>query len=103
MRRNPTYVSLQSRGLLALPSSIRKRHRLDQPGAQVEIREREDGVIELRAHLPVRADQAWFWTDEWQAKEREAEADLTSGRVTKHENADAFDAHLQALDSHRSN
>lgn len=26
-------------------------------------------------------DQAWFWTPEWQAKEREADADLAAGRV----------------------
>jgi len=25
-------------------------------------------------------DQAWFWTEEWQAGEREAEADLAAGR-----------------------
>lgn len=26
-------------------------------------------------------DQAWFWTDEWQAKEREAQEDIDAGRV----------------------
>jgi antitoxin PrlF len=25
-------------------------------------------------------DQAWFWTPEWQAKEREADADIAAGR-----------------------
>jgi len=30
-------------------------------------------------HIP--ADQAWFWTPEWQAKEREADADCAAGRV----------------------
>jgi hypothetical protein len=27
-------------------------------------------------------DQAWFWTREWQAKEREADDDLAAGRGT---------------------
>jgi hypothetical protein len=38
-----------------------------------------------RVNLAVEAlataeDQAWFWTEEWQAGEREAEADLAAGR-----------------------
>ncbi len=26
------------------------------------------------------ADQSWFWTEEWQARYREAKADLSEGR-----------------------
>jgi hypothetical protein len=29
----------------------------------------------------IPADQRWFWTPEWQAKEREADADRAAGRV----------------------
>jgi hypothetical protein len=29
----------------------------------------------------IPADQLWFWTPEWQAKEREADADRAAGRV----------------------
>ena len=35
----------------------------------------------LRETLAVAEDQAWFWSDEWQAGEREAEADVAAGRV----------------------
>ena len=36
---------------------------------------------ELVGEAPAFAeDQAWFWTEEWQAGEREAEADLAAGR-----------------------
>lgn len=35
-------------------------------------------------------DQAWFWTPEWQAGEREADEDIRAGRTTRYENADAF-------------
>ena len=34
----------------------------------------------LREALATAEDQAWFWTEEWQAGEREAEADLAAGR-----------------------
>lgn len=34
-------------------------------------------------------DQAWFWTDEWQRAEAEAQADIDAGRVTVYESDDA--------------
>ena len=71
------YVGMQSRGLIALPTELRRRLHLDEPGAQVEILERDDGVLELRAALPVPADQAWFWTERWQLREREVDATST--------------------------
>jgi len=77
----PQYVAVQSRGTIALPAGLRRRLHLDEPGAQVAIVEREDGVIELRPALPVAADQRWFWTDRWQAMEREVDAHLEVGRV----------------------
>ena len=54
------YVGVQGRGVVALPAEVRRRLHLDQPGAQVEITEREDGVLELRPSLPIPADQHWF-------------------------------------------
>ena len=92
------FVTIQSRGVLALPRDLRARHGLDKPGAQVEVVEREDGVIELHPHVAVPADQAWFWTPEWQAKEREADADIAAGRSEEFASGDAF---LDALDSKR--
>ena len=66
---------------MALPADLRRRLHLDEPGAQVQIIEQEDGRIELRAVLPVPADEAWFWTERWQAMEREADEDIAAGRV----------------------
>lgn len=48
-----TFLTIQSRGTLALPPDLRRRHGLDEPGAQVEVVEREDGVIELRPFVAV--------------------------------------------------
>lgn len=38
--------------------------------------------------------QSYFWTDEWQEGEREAEADIEAGRVTSHDSADEAIADL---------
>ena len=31
--------------------------------------------------VPIPRDQLWFWTPEWQKKEREADEDIAQGRV----------------------
>ncbi|MGI9016715.1 MAG: AbrB/MazE/SpoVT family DNA-binding domain-containing protein [Euzebya sp.] len=84
------FVSLQSRGTIAVPKALRERLHLDAPGAQVELIEREDGVVEMRGHLPVPADQKWFWTERWQKMEAQADADIAAGDVTTHESVDEF-------------
>jgi hypothetical protein len=90
------FVTLSpSRGSITLPADVRHRHHLDLPGAQVEVVERDDGVIELHPLLPHRADQGWFWTDRWQSMEREAEVDVANGRVEAFGSAAAFLADLE--------
>lgn len=64
----------------------------------MEITERADGVIELRPALPVPADQAWFWTEYWQTREREADSDISAGRLEVHDSDADFLAHLDRLD-----
>lgn len=92
---------MQSRGTVALPPDLRRKYGLDKPGAQVEITEREDGVLEFRPLVAVPATQAWFWAEEWQAREREVDAHVARGELTVHEDVDAFLGHLDALDAER--
>lgn len=88
------FVAVQSRGTIALPPDLRRRMHLDEPGAQVRIVEREDGVVELQPVLPVAADQRWFWTDRWQAMEREVDTYVAAGRIATHDDADSLFDHL---------
>jgi hypothetical protein len=88
------FIALQGRGLIALPADLRRRAGLDQPGAQVEIVERPDGVIELRPTIAVPADQAWFWSERWQRMEHEVDAQVERGEVTRHESVEALFARL---------
>lgn len=92
------YLGIQGRGTIALPADVRRRLHLDEPGAQLELIEREDGVIELRPALPVPADQAWFWTERWQEREREVDEQVDAGRVAVHDSGEDFLAHLEDLD-----
>jgi AbrB family looped-hinge helix DNA binding protein len=88
------FVAVQARGVVALPAELRRRLHLDESGAQVEITEREDGVLELRPVLPIPADQRWSW----QQREKEVDEHIAAGRVTVHDNCDAFVGHLDQLD-----
>ena len=56
-------------------------------GAAILLREVTDGRID--------PEQAWFWTREWQDREREADKDLAAGKVTRFESDEDF---LAALD-----
>ncbi|KAA8955861.1 AbrB/MazE/SpoVT family DNA-binding domain-containing protein [Mycobacterium sp.] len=95
------FVGVQSRGVVVLPAEVRRRLHLDEPGAQVEIIERDDGVLELRPSLPVPADQRWFWTERWQQREREVDDHIAAGRVKVHQDGDALLEHLDRLDADR--
>jgi AbrB family looped-hinge helix DNA binding protein len=89
-----TFITVQKRGVISLPAELRKRYHLDEAGAQLEVSEREDGVIELRPQVAIPAGQRWFWTDRWQRMEREADADIESGRVEQFDTAEDFIAEL---------
>jgi bifunctional DNA-binding transcriptional regulator/antitoxin component of YhaV-PrlF toxin-antitoxin module len=91
------YAAIQGRGTVALPTELRRKYRLDEPGAQLEIVERQDGVIELRPTLPVPVDEMWFWSDGHRAAEREADADLRSGRYRTFDDEESFLADLAEL------
>lgn len=103
MSKTPArYLGIQGRGTIALPADVRRRLHLDEPGAQLEMIEREDGVIELHPALPVPADQRWFWTERWQTREREVDEHVANDEVLVHESTDDFLDHLDALDRDRA-
>lgn len=90
------YLTVQGRGTVALPPALRARYRLDTPGAQVELTERADGVLELRPVVPVPASEAWFWEERWQLGERHVDELVAAGQVTVFAGPDEF---LDDLDS----
>ncbi len=83
-------VSVGKRGLITLPAELRRRLHLDEEGTRLEIVERDDGVIELRPAVAPSADQEWFWSDRWQAMEREADSDVKTGWVDQAKTVEEF-------------
>jgi hypothetical protein len=57
-----------------------------------------DGAAVLLGEISagrIDPEQAWFWTGEWQGKEREADDDIAEGRATSYDTDAEF---LTALD-----
>lgn len=95
MSESRVFVTVQGRGVITIPTSIRRHYGLDRPGAQVEVFERE-GEIVLRPQVSVPAEQTWFWTERWQRMEFEASEDIASGRVVVTAGVDEFIADLDS-------
>lgn len=97
LQRMKTHLlTVQSRGTVALPADFRRRLHLDRADSQVKLIEHEDGRVELVPVVAIPADQAWFWTERWQAMETGADADIAAGRATIVEGVDELIAHLDA-------
>lgn len=84
------FVTIQSRGVVALPRELRQRLLMDRPGAQLELTERKDGVIEMRPQMAIPVSQSWLWTREWQQREQEADDDVAAGRIQSFTDAQAL-------------
>ncbi|MFT3877090.1 MAG: hypothetical protein QM708_11810 [Propioniciclava sp.] len=56
-----------------------------------------DAAQQKRPVLPFPADQAWFWEERWQERERKVEEFLTAGEVTTFEDAEDFLAYLDDM------
>jgi antitoxin PrlF len=64
-------TTLRAKGQLTLPDDVRKAAKLEE-GDLIEVVVIESGEVILRPLVAVDRSQAWFWTPEWQAGEREA-------------------------------
>ena len=79
MQRRPHIRTavLRARGTVTIPQDVRERLDLTEGDHLVITVEDERIVLTPAAVIP--ADQAWFWTPEWQAKEAEVDAAAARG------------------------
>ena len=65
---------------VSIPKEIRDRLGIEE-GDLIEMIEQDGRILMVPKRL-IDADQAWFWTREWQDGEREADEDIREGRVS---------------------
>lgn len=71
-------AQLRRKYQLTLPPQVRDALHLVE-GDEVEFTVHADGQVTLRGMTSIPADQRWFWTEEWQAGEREASKQIVTG------------------------
>lgn len=87
-----------SGGHVYIPDDIREAAQLAD-GEELEAEITAAGIL-LRTPGPIDPSQAWFWTPEWQAGEREADEEIKAGLGTVYLSDEEFLASLEedALD-----
>lgn len=86
-------VKVQKNKNITLPTAVMARFHLST-GDFVQLQETREGVLLKPAKL-VDPSQAYFWTKEWQAGEREAEEDIRHGRIKSAPSVKALMKNLQ--------
>ena len=64
-------VKVKNKYQIVIPEDVRKRLKVDI-GDTLEIVEK-DGALVIKPVMIIEKSQAYFWTDEWQKGEKEAE------------------------------
>lgn len=74
-------VKVSPGGQVRIPKEVMERLRIST-GDYLDF-EFVDNKLVVKAKKLIDADQAWFWTKEWQEAEKQAEEDIKKGRVSK--------------------
>ena len=85
-------TTLRAKGQLTLPDDVRRAANLEE-GDLIEAEVSENGDVILRPLATVDRSQAWFWTKEWEAGEREANDEAANGA------GEVFNTDAEFLDS----
>ena len=87
-------TKLRGRYQITLPNEIIRKMNLN-PGDNLDITIEEDKII-VKPVLIIDRSQSWFWSKEWQEKEKEVEEDLAEGRIFEAKNVDNLMKNLES-------
>jgi len=74
-------VKVSPGGQVRIPKEVMERLSIST-GDYLDFEFVDDKLV-VKAKKLIDADQAWFWTKEWQEAEKIAEEDIKKGRVSK--------------------
>lgn len=89
-------VKLTQNNQITIPSEILKKAGIEK-GSILKFELKEDGIFVKLSDVeePDEDGEKWFWTEEWQEKEREADEAIVKGEMVGP--FDDIDEALQAL------
>lgn len=91
-------VKVRPKAQLTLPEEVRRALHISE-GDEVEFAVHDDGTVTLRGFISIPTDQAWFFTPDWLAGEREADEQIAAGRGQVFNSAEEMFDHLDGLTS----
>ena len=102
MPRNWNVTKLSASGQVTIPKGIRKSLHLEAGDVLLVVI--EDSRVILVPQSLIDRDQAWFWTEEWQKLEREADEAIRAGKLYGPFNSAAemmahFEAHREEIET----
>ena len=71
-------LTVRKNAQITLPARIRREAHIEE-GDILEAEIRGDEIV-LKPKKLIDRSQAWYWTKEWQERERQADEDLAAGR-----------------------
>jgi len=83
-----TLAKVSEKYRLTLPPEAREKLHI-AVGDMIEVHVKNDEVV-LRPKKLIDSSQAWFWSKEWQQKEKEVEEDYKTGRYKKAKHVKEF-------------
>jgi AbrB family looped-hinge helix DNA binding protein len=87
-------ATLREKSQVTFPAEVREALHIG-PGDDIEFKlDVVTGVVTVTGLKVIPAEQAWFWTEEWQRREAEAAADYAEGRTDLFESGEDFLASL---------
>ncbi|MBU0693241.1 MAG: AbrB/MazE/SpoVT family DNA-binding domain-containing protein [Candidatus Omnitrophica bacterium] len=88
-------LKMNVNGQVTIPAELRKRLHL-HVGDYLQVEIDKDALKFLPAKV-ISPSQNWFWSKEWQKKEKEAQEDFKKGCYKKFPNTNKAIEHLKSL------
>lgn len=88
-------LTIRKRGQITLPKKFIDKFNLKE-GDSLDLEVKDDGEIRIVPLVQVPISQKWFWTDDWQEGEQEADEDIKQGRVEAFEDVHDLIAELES-------
>jgi AbrB family looped-hinge helix DNA binding protein len=88
MAEDPALTKVTRNGQITLPAAVRRAAGIKEGDLVAVTLDRE--AIVLTPKRLVDKSQAYFFTEAWQAGEREADQDIAAGQLTEYEDVEAL-------------
>lgn len=89
-------IVIRNRNQITIPREYAEYVNISE-GEELSYDITDDGALILRPVITIPKDQAWFWTEKWQAEEREADEEIRTGQISAPQNLEDFINDLKKL------